>query len=89
MHADVPKREGEFFKTLVHFQTLGLQIFERKQNYIQQLEGQLKSQEEVNKALQTSLAKEIALRQKVQELERRLQQAQEDHQWRYKQRRLK
>ena len=35
MHDDVPDREREFFKTLIHFQTQGLQIFERKQNYIQ------------------------------------------------------
>ena len=40
----------------------------------------MKSQDEVNKALQTSLAKEVVLRQKVQDLERSLQQAQEDHQ---------
>ena len=30
MHVDVPDREHEFLKTLVHFQTLGLHIFERK-----------------------------------------------------------
>ena len=43
MHADVPDREREFFKTLIHFQTQSLQIFERKQHYIQQLERNLKS----------------------------------------------
>ena len=30
-HTDVPDREREFLRTLIHFQTLGLQIFERKQ----------------------------------------------------------
>ena len=34
-HDDIPKRELEFFKTLVHFQNQSLQIFERKQSQIQ------------------------------------------------------
>lgn len=33
-HTDVPEREREFLKTLIQFQNLGLQIFERKQNHI-------------------------------------------------------
>ena len=37
-HADVTEREREFLKTLVHFQTLGLQIFERNQTLIKKLE---------------------------------------------------
>ena len=28
-HADIPDIERNFLKTLVHFQTLGLQVFER------------------------------------------------------------
>ena len=34
-HKDVPERELEFFKTLVHFQNQSLQIFEHKQSQIQ------------------------------------------------------
>ena len=34
-HNDVPDREREFLKTLIHFQTQSLQIFERKQSHIQ------------------------------------------------------
>ena len=34
-HEDVPDREREFLKTLIHFQTQNLQIFKRKQSYIQ------------------------------------------------------
>ena len=32
---DVPDWKREFFKTLIHFQMQSLQIFERKQSYIQ------------------------------------------------------
>lgn len=73
MHADVPDREREFFKTLIHFQMQGLQIFERKQSYIRQLEQQMKSQEEMNRSLETSRANETTLHQRVQEVERQLQ----------------
>ena len=38
-HEDVPNREREFLKTIIHFQTQSLQIFERKQGHIQQLEA--------------------------------------------------
>ena len=31
-HADAPDRERNFLKTLIHFQTIGLQIFERNQS---------------------------------------------------------
>ena len=80
MHVDVPDREREFLKTLVHFQTLGLQIFEMKQSHISKLEEQLKGQEELNRALETSLANEAALQQQVQELEKQLHQTQQEHQ---------
>lgn len=42
-HDDIPERELEFFKTLVHFQNQSLQIFERKQSQIQQLEAQIRA----------------------------------------------
>ena len=70
MHAD---RERKFFKSLIHFQMQGLKIFERKQNYIQQLEQQLKSQEKINRASETSHANEAAMQQKAQEAEQQLQ----------------
>ena len=54
---------------LIHFQTLGLQIFERKQSHIQQLEEQLKSQEDLNRALEMSLQNEAILQQKLQDVE--------------------
>ena len=38
MHADVTKREREFLKTLIHFQSLGLQNFEWNQARIKNLE---------------------------------------------------
>ena len=40
-HDDVPDREREFLKTLIHFQTQSLQIFECKQSHIQQLEARI------------------------------------------------
>ena len=40
-HADVTEREREFLKTLVHFQMLGLQVFERNQTRIKNLEDQV------------------------------------------------
>ena len=72
-HADLPKREKDFLKALIHFQTLGLQIFERNQSQVKKLEAQLKSQEEVNKALERSMDNEIGLRQRVHDLEHQLQ----------------
>ena len=79
-HADVTDREKEFLKTLVHFQMLGLQIFERNQTQIKKLEDQVKGHVELNWALETSLANEAALQQKVQEFERQLQWARKEHQ---------
>ena len=79
LHEDVPDGEREFFKTLIHFQTQGLQIFERKQHYIQQLKGQVKSQEEMNRALETSRAHETELQWRVQEAEQKLQHLKEEH----------
>ena len=75
-HSDVSDREREFLRMLVHFQTLGLQIFERKQSHIQQLEEQLKSQKDLNTALETSLQNEAVLQQKLQDMGKRLHQAQ-------------
>ena len=60
-HEDVPDREQEFSKTLIHFQTQNLQILERKQSYIQQLEAQLKSQEEIRRALEEARQRETTL----------------------------
>ena len=54
-HNDVPDREREFLKTLVHFQTQNLQIFERKQSYINHLEDQLKAQEGIKDRKSTRL----------------------------------
>ena len=73
MHADVKDREHNFLNTLVHFQQMGLQIFERNQSHIKKLESQLKDQKEVNKVLEVSIANETALRQRVEELEQKLQ----------------
>ena len=60
-HADVTEREREFLKTLVHFQTLGLQIFERNQDRINKLEDQVKSHVDLKKDLETALANQTAL----------------------------
>ena len=49
--------------TLIHFQTVGLQIFERNQSQLQQLQARIKDQEEVEKALEVSLTKEKVLQQ--------------------------
>ena len=73
-------REEEFLKTLVHFQTLGLQIFERNQNQVKKLEDQVKGHPDLNKDLEASLANQAALQQRVQEFERQLQQEREEHQ---------
>ena len=74
------EREREFLKTLIHFQTLGLQIFERNQTRIKNLEDQVKGNAELNKALETSLANEAALQQRVQEVKQQLQQDNEEYQ---------
>ena len=74
MHDDVSDREKEFFKTLIHFQTQSLQIFQWKQSYIQHLEGQVKSQEEVKRALEEARKKEASLQQQEREAEQRIQQ---------------
>lgn len=79
-HADVTEREREFLKTLVHFQTLGLQIFERNQTRIKNLEDQVKGHAELNKALEASLVNQTALQHRVHEFERQLQQEREEHQ---------
>ena len=71
-HADVTEREREFLKTMIHFQMLGLQIFKRNQTRIKNLEDQVKDHVELNRALETSLANEVALEQRVQEVERQL-----------------
>ena len=55
--------EREFLKTLIHFQTQGLQIFERKQSQIQQFEAQVRGQEDLKKALEKSLQNEATLKQ--------------------------
>ena len=79
-HDDVPDREREFLKTLIHFQTQNLQIFERKQSYINHLEAQLKTQEGMKTALEEALRKEQQLKQQVQEAEGRMQQVLTQHQ---------
>ena len=80
MNDDVSDREKEFFKTLIHFQTQGLQIFEQKQSYIQQLKRQVKSQEEVRRALEEAHKKEASLQQQVHEAEQVIEQVIEQHQ---------
>ena len=60
-HADVTEREREFLRTLVHFQTLGLQIFERNQARITKLEDQVKSHVDLKEDLEMALANQIAL----------------------------
>ena len=65
----MPDREREFLKTLIHFQTQNLQIFERKQSYITHLQDQLKAQEEVRKALEEAKARELLLQQQVHQAE--------------------
>ena len=70
-HQDV--REREFLKTLIHLQTQRLQIFKRKQSYIQQLEEQVKSHEAVKQALEEAQRREVSLQQQVQEAQQRLQ----------------
>ena len=44
MHTHMTDRERNFLKTLVHFQQIGLQIFERNQSHIKKLESQLTDQ---------------------------------------------
>ena len=68
-HQDVPEREREFLKTLIHFQTQNLQIFERKQAYIKNLEDQLKAQDNLKTALEEAKRRELLLQQKLQEVE--------------------
>ena len=79
-HTDVTNKECNFLKTLVHFQQIGLQILKRNQSHIKKLESQLKDQKEVNKALEVSIANEMALQQWVEELERQLQETQQSQQ---------
>ena len=79
-HQDVPEREREFLKTLIHFQTQNLQIFDRKQAYIKNLEDQLKAQEELKKELEEAKAREMLLQQQVHQAERIMQQATQQHQ---------
>ena len=62
-HDDVPEREREFLKTLINFQTQSLQIFERKQSHIQQLEAQIRAQEDLRKALEEAKGRELLLQQ--------------------------
>ena len=68
-HADVTEWEREFLKTLIHFQTLGLQIFEGNQAQIKNLEDQVKGNEELNQALEASLANEAVMQQRIQDIE--------------------
>ena len=68
-HQDVPEREREFLKTLIHFQTQNLQIFERKQAYIKNLEDQLKAQDDIKMALEEAKRRELLLQQQLQEAE--------------------
>ena len=79
-HNDVPDREREFLKTLIHFQTQNLQIFERKQSYINKLEAQLKTQEDMKTQLEEALRRGEQWRQQVQEAERKMHQANEQYQ---------
>ena len=79
-HDDVPEREREFLKTLINFQTQSLQIFERKQSQIQQLEAQVRSQKDLTLALEKSLQSEAALRQQLQDTEHQWQQANAEYQ---------
>ena len=67
-HQDVPEREREFLKTLIHFQTQNLQIFERKQSYIKHLEDQLKAQEDIKTALEEGKRREVLLQQQLRRL---------------------
>ena len=62
-HDDVPDKEREFFKTLTHFQNQSLQIFERKQTYIQHLEEQVKAQEGIKRALEEARQRKVSLQQ--------------------------
>ena len=78
-HNDVPDREREFLKTLIHFQTQNLQIFERKQSYINKLEAQLKTQEDMKTQLEEALRRGEQWRQQVQEAERKMHQANEQY----------
>ena len=59
----------------------GLQIFEWKKHYIQQLKRQLKSQEEMNRALEMARAHEAKLQWRVQEAVQKLQHLKEEHLW--------
>ena len=73
-HNDVPEREREFLKTLINFQTQSLQIFERKQSQILQLEAQVRGQEDLKKALERSVQNKATLKQRLQDME---------HQWQH------
>ena len=66
--------EREFLKTLIHFQNQSLQIFERQQSQIQQLEAQVRGQEDLKRALEMSLQREATLQQGLQDME---------HQWQW------
>lgn len=77
---DVPNREREFLKTLIHFQTQNLQIFERKQSYINKLEVQLRTQENMKIQLEEALRREDQWRQQVQEAEKKMHQANQQYQ---------
>ena len=68
-HIDVLDTERNFLKTLIHFQTIGLQIFERNQSQLKKLESQIKDQKEVERSLEVSMGNEKALQQQVQDLE--------------------
>ena len=60
-HPNVLEWEWNFLKTLIHLQMVGLQIFERNQSQLQQLQAHIKSQEEMERALEVSLTKERVL----------------------------
>ena len=79
-HRDVPEREREFLKTLIHFQTQNLQIFDKKQAYIKNLEDHLKAQEELKKELEEAKARELLLQQQVHQAEQTMQQILMQHQ---------
>ena len=42
MHTDVLECKRNFLRTLIHFQTVGLQIFERNQSQLKKLQAQVK-----------------------------------------------
>ena len=78
-HDDVRDSEREFLKTLIHFQTQNLQIYERKLSYINKLEAQLKTQEDMKTQLEEALRRGEQWRQQVQQDERKMHQANEQY----------